>query len=160
MTAHWSGRVMQKISTVKPAGKITSLATKKCGLSRQVVSGDRLVILKYRSFCRKCVVCQDRWSLMAVVFKTGFTVSQLCGKRQRETSVEESSITWWELCFVQSITHWYDNQYREYIQNRWSYSETWLEWKLSWEATCLEGPYINSRKTKPAIQMDQSLKTT
>ncbi len=31
----------------------------KCGLSRQVVSGDRLSYLKYRSFCQKCVVFQQ-----------------------------------------------------------------------------------------------------
>ncbi len=30
------------------------------------------VILKCRSYCRKCVVCQDRWSLMAVVSQDRF----------------------------------------------------------------------------------------
>ncbi len=54
----------------------------KCGLWRQVVSGDWFSYIdlkgQYRlilSFCQKCVVCQDRWSL-----KRGFTVytSTLC----------------------------------------------------------------------------------
>ena len=30
------------------------------------------VILKYKSFCQKSVVCEDRWSLMAVVFQDRF----------------------------------------------------------------------------------------
>ncbi len=35
-----------------------------------MVSGDRFsytCVLKCRSFCQKCVVCQDRWSIMAVI---------------------------------------------------------------------------------------------
>ena len=35
----------------------------KCDLSRQVVSGDRLSYIECRSFCRKCVVCWEKWSL-------------------------------------------------------------------------------------------------
>ncbi len=43
----------------------------KCDLSRKVVSGDRFSYLKCRS-CRKCVVCHDRWSLMAVISQERF----------------------------------------------------------------------------------------
>ncbi len=40
---------------------------------RQIASGDRFsFILKCRSFCKKCVVCQDRWSLMAMVSEHSF----------------------------------------------------------------------------------------
>ncbi len=44
----------------------------KCGLSRQVVSGDRFSYIECGSFCRKCMVCQGRWSLMAVVSQDRF----------------------------------------------------------------------------------------
>ncbi len=45
----------------------------KCGLSRQVVSGDRFSYIEMysRSFCQKCVVCQDRLFLMAVASHGG-----------------------------------------------------------------------------------------
>ena len=47
----------------------------KCGLSRQVVFVIGSVILKCRSFCQKCVACQNRWSLMEGVSQERFHCS-------------------------------------------------------------------------------------
>ncbi len=66
------GKIIFYLTTVEPVLKDHFIGQKNvvCQDRWSLMTG--LVILIFRSFCRKCVVCQDRLSLMAVVFQDRF----------------------------------------------------------------------------------------
>ncbi len=71
----WNGAIQENLIILKdhPTGS-KMWSVKPGGLSWQV---QLHCILKCRSFCQNCIVCQDGWSLMAVLSQDGFHCTNL-----------------------------------------------------------------------------------